>query len=292
MKIIVFGAAGQVGSVCASALQKKGYDLILMTRRDVDFADVETVASVVLCHQPDVVINACAYTAVDKAETEAVLADKVNHLSVASMAEACQQIDALLIHLSTDYVFDGKSHTPYDELSAVNPLAVYGKTKLLGEQAIVRLMDKFLVLRTSWVFGEAGNNFVKTMLRLAKERDELSVVSDQIGCPTYAGHIVEVIIALLESYEYNENIPWGVYHCSDNEPVSWYEFARCIFERAFQLGVLSQLPTLHAIGSESYPTPAPRPKFSVLNTQKLAMLLGRPMPSWRQGLDQFLSHQC
>jgi dTDP-4-dehydrorhamnose reductase len=289
MRILLFGAAGQVGSDCAVALMSKAYDLVAISRADVDFADAEKVADIVVRYRPAVVINACAYTAVDKAEAEPVLAEQVNHLSVASLASACNAVSALLIHLSTDYVFDGRASKPYDESSPVNPLGVYGKTKLLGEQSVIKIARQYIILRTSWVFGKNGNNFVKTMLRLAGEHKELSVVSDQVGRPTYVGHIVDVIVALVERYDRQAVIPCGVYHCSSHGEASWHQFAKRIFDLAYRQGILSQLPVLNAIPSSSYPTPVPRPIYSVLNTKKLEALLGWPMPSWHDGLADFFA---
>ncbi|MFT5419554.1 MAG: dTDP-4-dehydrorhamnose reductase [Candidatus Endobugula sp.] len=291
MRILLFGATGQVGSDCAEVLMRKSYDLVTISRADVDFADAKKVAEIVMQYRPDVVVNACAYTAVDKAETEPLLADQVNHLSVASLASACNTVSALLIHLSTDYVFDGSASMPYDESSSVNPLGVYGSTKWLGEQSVIKLASQYIILRTSWVFGKNGNNFVKTMLKLAGEHKELSIVSDQVGRPTYVGHIVDVIVTLVERYDRQAVIPWGIYHCSSLGEVSWHQFAQHIFDLAYRQGRLPQLPVLSAIASSSYPTSAPRPMYSVLNTNKLEALLGRRMPSWGEGLEDLLAKQ-
>ncbi len=288
-RIVVFGAAGQVGTDCVSALQHLGYDVVPLTRAEVDFSDADKVSDAVMEYSPRIVVNACAYTAVDKAEADTVLADQINHLSVASLAKACEQQGALLIHLSTDYVFDGQSSVPYKEDSPVNPLGVYGKTKLAGEQVIAQAMTQYFILRTSWVFGKQGNNFVSTMLRLAATRDQLGVVSDQMGRPSYVMHIVAVIVLLVQRYELHEATPFGIYHCSSRGEVSWYTFAQAIFSVAHKNGVLGQVPTVDAIPSSSYPTPAPRPMYSVLNTSKLEAVLGQPMPSWEQGLADYFS---
>lgn len=293
MRIMLFGAAGQVGADCNAVLcNNKNDELKAITRQQVDFSERDQVIAAVRTYQPDIVINACAYTMVDKAETESILADKVNHLSVAGLAAACADVDALLIHLSTDYVFDGKADFPYDEQSQTNPLTVYGKTKRLGELAVIQSTLKYIILRTSWVFGQRGNNFVKTMLRLSNHRDEIRVVDDQVGCPTYTGHIVSVISWLIERYRHNSaSLDWGIYHCCNRGTVSWYEFAVSVFEEACAQGVLAVAPEVKAIPSSAYPVPAPRPMYSVLNPHKLETLTGQCMPSWREGLSCFFSQK-
>lgn len=288
MRIMLFGAMGQLGTECALAFSEKGYQVTAMTREDVDFADPSAVVKSVELSQTDLVVNACAYTAVDKAETETVLSDQVNHLSVAALASVCSSLNIPLIHISTDYVFDGRAHSPYDESSTTNPLTVYGQTKLAGEEAVISLHPKHIILRTSWVFGRHGNNFVKTMLRLASQRDYLRIVSDQVGRPSYVGHIVSVLLEFVDRYRNSSSLPWGVYHCSSQGIVSWYEFAQAIFNSAYQMGIIPSIPTLEAIPSSSYPVPAPRPLYSVLNTKKLEALLGSPLPHWQNGLEHFL----
>ncbi|MGH1440926.1 MAG: dTDP-4-dehydrorhamnose reductase [Cellvibrionaceae bacterium] len=291
MKVMLFGSAGQVGSDCATALTVAGYDLCALTRNDVDFAQPNLVSSYIHKHCPDIVINACAYTAVDKAEEEKVLADLVNHQSVAVMAEACEALSVPLIHLSTDYVFDGTSRQPYVEDDAVNPLGVYGLTKLAGEKAIQNSLTSYIILRTSWVFGEQGNNFVKTMLRVGAVRDELSVVNDQFGRPTYVGDIVNTVLFLVRRFKEERTLPWGIYHCSSTGDTSWHRFAEAIFELAHEYGLIVAKPSVVAIPSVEYPTPAPRPEYSILSTNKLSELMGAPLPHWREGLSAFLQHE-
>lgn len=290
-RIMVFGAAGQVGTECVATLRHHGFDVLALTRHDVDFVNVDEVFAAVEKYRPLVVVNACAYTGVDKAEEERELADQINHRSVECLANVCEKVGALLIHLSTDYVFDGRSSTPYSEGSPVNPLGVYGETKLAGELAVTESMTRYIILRTSWVFGVHGNNFVKTMLRLAETRDQLSVVSDQCGRPSYVPHIVHVILELIQRYSAEGDVPSGIYHCSSQGELSWYEFARAIFVAAHTQGVLDNLPLVNAIPSTEYPTPAPRPMYSVLSTRKLEALLGRSMPPWQDGLNDFISRQ-
>ncbi len=288
MRIMLFGAAGQVGSDCLIALKTKAHEVIAVTRNQLDFADECAVVSYVEQCKPNVIINACAYTAVDKAESESDLADQINHKTVAALAKCCHVNGILLLHLSTDYVFDGHADTPYLEDSCVNPLSVYGKTKLQGEKAIEEHATQYIILRTSWVFGENGNNFVKTMLKLAKDRDQLSVVSDQSGRPTYAGHIVNVLLFFVEKYNKDGIIPYGIYHCSSSGETSWYEFAQAVFEQAYIAGVIAKKPQVSPIPSSAYPTPAPRPMYSTLDTSKLESTIGQALPSWREGLSRFM----
>jgi len=288
VNIILFGAAGQLGTVCAKVLANEGYNLIPLTRSEADFSQPAVVEKKVKELKPDLVINACAYTAVDKAESEKDLADLVNHQSVKAIAKACSSLSIPLIHISTDYVFDGTCASPYRETDPVSPLGVYGETKLLGEQAIQAALNHYIILRTSWVFGEYGNNFVKTMLRVGATRSELKVVDDQIGRPTYVGDIVEAILFFVQQYESKRELVWGVYHCSSEGLTSWHGFAQTIFELAGDAGVIDSVPNVLPIPSSEYPTPAPRPTYSVLSTQKLEALMGRPLPHWKQGLLRFL----
>ncbi|WP_317933059.1 dTDP-4-dehydrorhamnose reductase [Halioxenophilus sp. WMMB6] len=290
MKILVFGHRGQVGSDLYQQLLDSHHEVIGVDRSQVDFGQPAAVAAAIATHQPELVINACAYTAVDKAETEQIIADAVNHLGVAAMAEACQALNIPTIHLSTDYVYAGDATSPYREDAATAPLGSYGKTKLAGDQALAEKNPQHIILRTSWVFGEQGNNFVKTMLRLGESRDELSVVADQQGKPTYAGDIVTAILAFVQAYEQARTLPWGVYHCASEGETTWHAFALAIFQSALDCGLLPRSPTVHAIPTSGYPTPAPRPTYSVLNTDKLTQFLGHPLPHWQVGLNKLLSH--
>jgi len=291
LNVLLFGANGQVGNECRRIFNtteagNKGFQLIALTRDDADFSDQSSVEKAVREYSPGIVINACAYTAVDKAETEADLAYAVNALSVAALGRACQQLGIPCIHISTDYVFDGTAEGAYSEATSVAPLGVYGGSKYEGERLLQLETEKAIILRTSWVFGVQGNNFVKTMLRLGSERDELAVVADQRGCPTFAGDIAVVIHQLVTQYREENTLPWGIYHCSNSGACSWYEFAQAIFKQAVEQGVLNKAPMVKAITTEQFPTPAKRPANSVLDCSKLEQLLGKPMPHWRSGLQQ------
>ncbi len=291
MRILLLGAAGQVGSECNALFQQAGYTVFAITRKELDFSCIDSASDLAEKlldpEMPSIVVNAMAYTAVDKAEVEPDLADKINHLSVAYLSQYCAKHDIPLIHLSTDYVFDGAAVSPYVESSEVNPLGVYGKTKWLGEQAIESHLSEHIILRTSWVFGVHGNNFVKTILRLAEDRKTLTIVGDQYGCPTYAGDIAAVIVDLIQKYTSDLTLDWGVYHCVGEGTVSWCEFSQVIVDEAYARGLLSRLPEIVSISTDAYPTPAARPAYSVLNTNKLSMLLGRQLRPWRTGLAAF-----
>jgi len=236
----------------------------------------------------DVIINCAAYTAVDKAEQEQDLVNQINHLSVKQLAEIAKEQKSQLIHISTDYVFDGESDKPYTETDETNPINIYGKTKLAGEQALQRVMPTdAIIIRTSWVYSEFGNNFVKTMLRLAKERDELNIVSDQIGSPTYATDLAEVILKIINNTNYrNKKQSTEIYHYSNEGEISWYGFAKEIFELAdIQCRV-------NSITTGEYPTPAQRPKNTVMQNDKIARIFGLKITNWKSSLELLFEKGC
>ncbi|QPI41851.1 MULTISPECIES: dTDP-4-dehydrorhamnose reductase [Pectobacterium] len=270
MKILLTGANGQLGR-CFQDRLPDHWQIWSTDASELDITDLKQVEAAVARYQPDAIVNAAAYTAVDKAESESVLAEKINVTGPHNLAAVAHEKGIRLVHVSTDYVFDGHATTPYIESNTTNPLSVYGKTKLAGEQAVTKAAPDSIIVRTAWVFSEYGNNFVKTMLRLAKERDALSIVADQKGCPTYAGDLAQAIISLLE-----KNAESGIYHYCGDKEVSWYEFAKIIFEMAKQQGVIDKLPQLTAITTEKYPTPAHRPQYSSLSCEKIARLTIKP----------------
>lgn len=266
MKILLTGANGQLGRCFQDRLPAE-WEILATDTAELDITDLEHVEQTVKQFKPDAIVNAAAYTAVDKAESEPELAEKINVIGPENLAIVASKQGIRLVHVSTDYVFDGNATEPYREDSATNPLSVYGKTKLAGEQAVAKASSKAIIVRTAWVFSEYGNNFVKTMLRLAKERDTLSIVNDQRGCPTYAGDLAQAIISLLE-----KNAEGGIYHYCGDKEVSWYEFAEEIFKIAKQKSVVTNTPTLKPIATEHYPTPAHRPAFSTLACEKMKAL--------------------
>ncbi|BBQ88596.1 TPA: dTDP-4-dehydrorhamnose reductase [Klebsiella quasipneumoniae subsp. quasipneumoniae] len=277
MKVLLTGANGQLGQ-CFQDRLPEGWDIWATDTSELDITNKDLVLAAVNKYKPDVIVNAAAYTAVDKAENDIDVARLVNKDGPENLAIAASKNGAILVHVSTDYVFDGRASIPYKECDDTNPLGVYGLTKLEGENAVATVLPNAIILRTAWVFSEYGNNFVKTMLRLAKDRDSLSIVSDQRGCPTYAGDIANAIILLIQN-----NSAGGIFHFCGDEEVSWSEFAQAIFDAAVKAGTLSQPPIINAISTEQYPTPAKRPAYSTLDCSKIADY-GISASHWRKAL--------
>ena len=282
MKILVLGSKGQLGQCLNDQLAITEHDVVYTSRGQIDIAEFEVTKTQILEISPDIVINATAYTAVDKAEEEHQAADRINHLAVANIASICNQLDCWLIHVSTDYVFDGNSEVPYKEDNPTNPQGVYGDSKLKGEAAIEASGCKYLIIRTAWVYSEYGNNFLKTMLRLGADRDELSIVGDQIGCPTYAQDIAKSIVSILSCLDLKDSSS-GIYHYCGDEPCSWYDFARAIFLEAEVQG-LKTPSYVKSITTADYPTPAIRPAYSVLDCTKIESVFDVTRSNWRDGI--------
>jgi len=273
MKILVLGSNGQLGQCLYDQLSQKDHEVFYTSRVQIDIADFEETENIFLDIAPDIVINATAYTAVDRAEEEYQAADLINHLAVANIAGICAQLDCWLIHISTDYVFDGNSELPYTENDQTNPLGVYGDTKLKGEIAIQSSGCRHIIIRTSWVFSEYGNNFLKTMLHLGADRNELRIVGDQVGCPTYAQDIARAIVVILESHKLKE-VSSCLYHFSGNFCCSWANFSEAIFDEALELEVIAIKPNVVAITTKEFPTLAKRPVRSVLNSNYIRSTFG------------------
>jgi dTDP-4-dehydrorhamnose reductase len=282
MKILVLGSKGQLGQCLNDQLAITEHDVVYTSRGKIDIAEFEVTKTQILKISPDIVINATAYTAVDKAEEEHQVAERINHLAVANIASICKQLDCWLIHVSTDYVFDGNSEVPYKEDNPTNPQGVYGGSKLKGEAAIESSGCKYLIIRTAWVYSEYGNNFLKTMLRLGADRDELSIVGDQIGCPTYAQDIAKSIVSILSCLDLKDSSS-GIYHYCGDEPCSWYDFARAIFLEAEVQG-LKTPSYVKSITTADYPTPAIRPAYSVLDCTKIESVFDVTRSNWRDGI--------
>ncbi len=282
MRILVFGKNGQVGSALMALLGEQ-HEVRGLDQEDLDLVQSNQIESTIRDYQPDWVINASAYTAVDRAETEVELADAINHLAPAAMAKTCAALNCGFLHYSTDYVFDGSAERPYLESDEPNPQSVYGSTKLAGEQAVMAQCPNSIILRTAWVYAEQGANFVNTMLRLADERDELGVVSDQFGSPTLAYDLARVSVSVIESTQIDNlaNVA-GIYHATGSGMTSWFGFAREIFSLA------DKSVKLNAINTEDYPTPAPRPHYSVLSNEKLQRVFGVALPAWQESLAKTL----
>jgi len=264
-KILVTGANGQLGSeIKELASNYTQFDFIFTDIADFPLDQTEVIVSNFKSIQPDVVINCAAYTAVDKAEQDQVVADAINHLAIATLASLCAASGAKLVHVSTDYVFDGTSPVAYTEEDQPNPKSVYGVTKLAGETACLKNCPESIIIRTAWVYSEFGNNFVKTMLRLMSERDTLSVVNDQVGSPTYAADLAQVILTILDSTRWES----GIYHYSNAGEISWFDFAQDIKEIAHKNCEIKGIP------ASDYPTPAERPAYSLLDKSKIKKVYG------------------
>jgi dTDP-4-dehydrorhamnose reductase len=284
--ILVTGANGQVGHELTLQREYAGQVLRCLPREQFDITDPDMVNARMAELKPALVINAAAYTAVDRAETEAEQAFAVNRYGVALLAEACSRHAVPLLHISTDYVFDGRQKNAYREDAPVNPAGIYGKSKLAGEMEIRQRLEKHIILRTSWVFGAHGHNFVKTMLRLGRERRELKIVNDQFGGPTAAADIAEALLRIGQKILSEKNIPWGTYHFSGAPDTTWYRFAEEIFRQARKSGY--QPPNLEPITSDEYPTPAKRPTNSALDCGKIERNFGITRPDWKRGLARVL----
>ena len=285
MRVLVIGSNGQVGQCLVEQLQStSGIELLAVDRSDVDITKQSDVSDIVDRFVPNVIFNAGAYTAVDLAEDNEDLAYAVNSDGPLHLAIAAKKADAILLHISTDYVFSGEQQTPYREDDETGPSSVYGESKLAGELAVRNTCDKHIILRTAWVFSEYGNNFVKTMLKLGQSHDSLRIVGDQYGGPTYAGDIAKVLILLANKLHRNE-VDCGTYHYSGGPHVSWFEFAQKIFLQANHQGVLKTVPDLTEVTTEEYKTKAIRPKYSKLNVDKLSNALGIDASDWQSALN-------
>lgn len=289
MKVLLIGANGQVGRDLQRSLAFA--DTLIATTRDGQLADgsqgmaldvtrLDHIRDLIRTQRPDVVVNASAYTAVDRAESEPELAFRVNAEAPGAMAESCAEVGSRLIHFSTDYVFDGSATRPYREDHATSPLGVYGASKLAGERAVRNVAADALILRTAWVYALHGQNFLRTMLRLGAERAELRVVADQFGCPTPAWLIADTTATLMR----DQPRLHGVLHLVAGGVTSWHGFARAIFEAAHERGLLERVPRVIAIATADYPTPARRPAYSVLDCGALETHLREHLPEWRDSL--------
>ena len=279
-KILITGGAGQLGSELRDLYQgREDVETFFVDREELALDDIDGIIDGLRSYSPDIIIHGGAYTAVDRAETEIEIANKVNHLASGEIAKYCKQYGAKLLAISTDYVFDGNSSTPLDENTVVSPINVYGETKLKGEQAIQANLPDAIIIRTAWVYSAYGHNFVKTMIRLMGERDEISVISDQIGSPTYALDLAKVIINVIDG----QNWLSGIYHFSNEGEISWFDFAVAIKEIKNLDCIINAIPT------SAYPTQAKRPKFSLLDKTKIKSTFGVEVPFWKDSLKEMLA---
>ncbi len=288
MRLAIIGAKGQVGWELSRRAPMFGHEVLAWDVAELDITVAAAVDRALATSGANAVINAAAYTAVDRAEQEPESAFAVNRDGPAHLAAACARLGIPLLHISTDYVFDGTKTGPYTEDDPAAPLGVYGQSKWEGDEAVRRLLPRHLILRVSWVFGVEGHNFVKTILRLAREREELRVVADQRGCPTYAGDIADVLLELAGRIgQIGADNAWGVYHYCGEPATTWHGFASAIVERA-RLDDKLKVRTVTPITTADYPTPAARPANSVLDCARLTARFGIHPASWREGLATLL----
>ncbi len=281
--ILLTGANGQVGWELQRALLPLGR-VVALTREQLDLSKRDDVRSIVRTHRPNIIVNPAAYTAVDKAESEPDLAMAVNGIAPGVLAEEAKRLDAVLIHYSTDYVFDGSKPSPYTEIDAPNPQSVYGRTKLAGEAAVGAVGGRHVILRTSWVYGVHGGNFAKTMLRLAKERSELRIVADQFGAPTWARLLANVTTQILQR-DVDAGLS-GLYHLTAGGRTNWHEYAEEVVRlaRQYDESLANKALTILPIATHEYPVPAKRPANSVLATDKVRQTFGLDLPQWQDDL--------
>ena len=288
-RILITGKNGQLGKSIQKLVTntEQTDDFIFVGREELDLRNESMIDCYFKDNSFDIIINCAAYTQVDKAEEEQKLANQVNHLAVSQLAQITKNQQAKLIHISTDYVFDGFSENPYTEDDKKNPTGVYGKTKLDGENKILDSGCKFCIIRTSWIFSEFGNNFLKTILNLASQNDEISVVSDQIGAPTYSDDI-SLVIATILPFIKNKNITNEIYHYSGKIFCSWYEFAKIIIKIAKEESMLKKTPILKSILALEYPTLAKRPLYSCLSSEKICAQFDIKPSDWKKGIKESL----
>ncbi len=291
-KILIFGSGGQVGSELCSLLSDSDYEITAVDRGQCDLANAGSAAKLIASTEPNVVINAAAYTAVDKAESEPLLAHQLNASAPSEMARTCAERGALFVHYSTDYVFNGNNTRPWIESDPVDPINVYGKTKADGELGVIGSGAAAFIFRTSWVFGSHGANFVRTMLRLGAEREELSVVGDQVGSPTWSRSLAELTLHTIRKFTKDDSTidleparrVRGVYHATGGGVATWHGFAEAIFEEGRRRGLPLKVKNVRAIGSAEYLSAAKRPKYSVLSNERLGQELGFRLADWRDAL--------
>ena len=286
MKLLVTGANGQVGCELRQSLAPLG-EVIALDRAACDLARPAEVARILRAATPDVIVNAAAYTAVDRAEQEEQLATLINGTAVGEIAQAARQLGALLIHYSTDYVFDGRKDAPYAEDDVPSPISAYGRSKLAGERAIAQCGGRYLIVRTSWIYAARGHNFLKTVLRLARERDELRIVDDQIGAPTWARDLAAATAVMSKQARQEiarDDFESGLFHVTGSGATSWFVFAKAVVKQAEQYGLLARKSKIVPIASSEYPVAATRPKNSRLSGARARHRFQIALPEWEQSL--------
>jgi dTDP-4-dehydrorhamnose reductase len=287
MNILITGARGQLGTELMRQGPKIGFSVFPVNRPVVDITNPDPVRAAIRDTGATLVINCAAYTQVDMAESQDMLAFKVNSLGPAILAHVCSEVNIPLIHISTDFVFDGSKRSPYLETDPISPMSVYGKSKAVGEAAVERILSRHIILRTAWLYALQGQNFVRTILRLGAERDTVRVVSDQLGCPTCAADLAEAILILSEAIRTQGEIAWGIYHYCGKGVISWHEFAQAVLDIA-RTYIPLKTTRVDPITTDQYPTPAKRPVYSALDCEKIQNAFGIYSKPWRESLERTL----
>ena len=286
VRVLIFGRVGQVGTALAELLPGRAQTLFL-DQPEIDLSIPGDVRKPILEFQPAVVINAAAYTAVDKAESEPEVAHAINATAPGLMAGTCEEIGAALVHYSTDYVFDGSAGRPYTENAGVAPRSAYGRTKLAGERAVMAATDRYVILRTAWLYSHVGHNFLKTMLRLAETQSSVRVVADQTGSPTYAWDLAQATVSVVNALATGRDDAYGLYHATNAGVTTWHGFASRIFQLAGHENM-----QVEPITTDEYPTPAPRPAYSVLSCEHLAQVFSLRLPHWEDAAARCIEVLC
>jgi len=273
MNIVVLGSDGQLGKSFLDSFKNKNYKVKYLNRKSFDLLELDQINQKLLPYRPNIIINCAAFTNVDGAESSIEIANKINNIAVKKLAEACKSMDAILIHFSTDYIYDGKSRNPYKENDTTNPCSVYGETKLQGEIAINDSNCKHLIIRTSWVYSEYGNNFLKTIYKSLINNNNLKIINDQFGSPTYSKDISDAVLCMIEIIKTKSNL-WGTYNFGGKETLSWYDFAKCISDTALNTGKIKSNSLISKTDSKNYITKAIRPEYSALDCSKIKNIFG------------------
>ncbi len=289
MKILLTGSNGQVGKEVKTISNKFNLELIPMDRSELNITDYSLLDKQIRKHKPEVIINAAAYTDVENAEEEKKLAELINYKAVKNLAELCKKKSILLIHLSTDYVFNGLKRSDYLESDNTDPVNTYGRTKLLGEEAIRSILEQHIIIRTSWVFGIHGNNFVKKIISLANKEESLNVISDQFGIPTSAKSIASALLLISLQYSKKKHLHYGTYHFSSRPAVSWFSFAKEIINIAYGEGLINKKITLNKISSKKFPAKAKRPIRTSLSSKKIIDIFNIEITPWKEDLREMLA---
>jgi dTDP-4-dehydrorhamnose reductase len=285
--IWIIGCNGMLGKELSALCVEKNIPFI-GTDRECDITDINALRSFAVDKKIDWIVNCSAYTAVDKAEEEEEIAYKINAIGAGNIAAVSSEIGVPMIQISTDYVFDGKGSRPYAETDPVNPAGAYGRTKLAGEKLIAEKTDKYFILRTAWLYGQYGNNFVRTMIRLFKEKESLNVVCDQKGSPTWAYDLSEMILAIVKK----NSTSYGIYHFSNEGETTWYEFACEISHAALAKGLIEKEIPINPVTTDKYPSKVKRPEYSVLSKKKIADIFGVTVPVWKESLKKYINSIC